>query len=142
MYGCQFAEPTRNSMFWDERNTFEIVHGNEETFREMLRMKRSVAAQNTTSSIINGFVSAGIQLGGKRTATDANLDTPKDAIDEIAAEESVQPEGEEAVQEGKDEVILDGGPEISIQAVPEAVFAGAMERFKKAKALPTEAMED
>lgn len=142
MYGCQFAEPTRNSMFWDEWNTFEIEHGNEETFREMLRMKRSVAAQNTTSSIINGFVSAGIQLGGKRTATDANLDTPKDAIDEIAAEESVQPEGEEAVQEGKDEVILDAGPEISTQAVPDAVFSGAMARFKKAKALPTEAMED
>ena len=30
--------------FWDEWNEFEIRHGNEDTFREMRRIKRSVAA--------------------------------------------------------------------------------------------------
>jgi len=143
MYGCQFADPMRYDMFWEEWNTFEIEHGNEETFREMLRMKRSVESQTTTSSIINGFVSAGIQLGEKRTASDANLDAPKDAIDEIAAEEADQGEdGEGLAQKGKDEVILDAAPEISTKAVPKAVFSGALERFKKAKATSNDGMEE
>ena len=36
--------PTEKSGFWDEWNTFEIHHGNEDTFREMLRIKRTVSA--------------------------------------------------------------------------------------------------
>eukprot|EP00494_Astrolonche_serrata_P026207 UN26468 len=62
MYGCQFADPMTNKNFWEEWNKFELNHGTEETFREMLRMKRSVAATSTSSTML-GFVSAGI-IGG------------------------------------------------------------------------------
>ena len=31
-------------MLWDEWNAFEVQNGNEDTFREMLRVKRSVCA--------------------------------------------------------------------------------------------------
>ena len=30
--------------FWDAWKTFEVKHGNEDTFRDMLRIKRSVEA--------------------------------------------------------------------------------------------------
>lgn len=47
-YGAQMADPRRNEQYWKEWNEFEIEHGNEETFREMLRIKRSVEASFST----------------------------------------------------------------------------------------------
>jgi pre-mRNA-splicing factor SYF1 len=47
-YGAQMADPRRNEDYWKDWNQFEIAHGNEETFREMLRIKRSVEASFST----------------------------------------------------------------------------------------------
>ena len=47
-YGSQMADPRRNEMYWKRWNDFEVSHGNEETFREMLRVKRSVEASFST----------------------------------------------------------------------------------------------
>jgi pre-mRNA-splicing factor SYF1 len=47
-YGAQMADPRRNDEYWNTWNEFEIAHGNEETFREMLRVKRSVEASFST----------------------------------------------------------------------------------------------
>ena len=44
IHASQFANPQQESGFWEEWNQFEIRHGNEDTFREMLRIKRSVSA--------------------------------------------------------------------------------------------------
>lgn len=33
-----------DAKYWEEWNQFEIEHGNEDTFRDMLRVKRSVIA--------------------------------------------------------------------------------------------------
>ena len=44
IFGAQIADPTRDNKFWETWEDFEIKHGNEETFREMLRIKRSVGA--------------------------------------------------------------------------------------------------
>ncbi|KAJ1450859.1 hypothetical protein M885DRAFT_621310 [Pelagophyceae sp. CCMP2097] len=41
-HGSQFADPRRDALYWDAWRDFEVAHGNEETFREMLRVKRSV----------------------------------------------------------------------------------------------------
>ena len=41
-HGSQFADPRRDPAFWQSWHEFEVAHGNEETFREMLRVKRSV----------------------------------------------------------------------------------------------------
>ena len=43
-FGAQMADPRRMPEYWKEWNEFEISNGNEETFREMLRVKRSVEA--------------------------------------------------------------------------------------------------
>lgn len=47
-YGAQMADPRRNEDYWRDWNGFEIEYGNEETFREMLRIKRSVEASFST----------------------------------------------------------------------------------------------
>ena len=44
-HASQFADPRMAKDFWEVWEKFEIAHGNEDTFKEMLRVKRSVAAQ-------------------------------------------------------------------------------------------------
>ncbi|PWN48002.1 hypothetical protein IE53DRAFT_307129, partial [Violaceomyces palustris] len=52
-HASQFCDPRTQPNFWKEWNSFEIETGSEDTFREMLRIKRSVQAQfNTDISYI------------------------------------------------------------------------------------------
>ncbi|KAK0546432.1 pre-mRNA-splicing factor syf1 [Tilletia horrida] len=52
-HASQFCDPRTNAAFWKQWNQFEIETGSEDTFREMLRIKRSVQAQfNTDISYI------------------------------------------------------------------------------------------
>lgn len=52
-HASQFCDPRVNTKFWAEWNSFEIETGSEDTFREMLRIKRSVQAQfNTEASYL------------------------------------------------------------------------------------------
>ncbi|KIJ60637.1 hypothetical protein HYDPIDRAFT_160583 [Hydnomerulius pinastri MD-312] len=52
-HASQFCDPRVNPKFWSEWNSFEIETGSEDTFREMLRIKRSVQAQfNTEASYL------------------------------------------------------------------------------------------
>uniref|UniRef100_A0ABD2VYW0 Suppressor of forked domain-containing protein n=1 Tax=Trichogramma kaykai TaxID=54128 RepID=A0ABD2VYW0_9HYME len=45
----QFSDPRMTNKFWQTWKDFEVSHGNEDTMREMLRIKRSIqAAYNTT----------------------------------------------------------------------------------------------
>ncbi|TDL27268.1 spliceosome complex protein [Rickenella mellea] len=52
-HASQFCDPRVHPEFWQEWNSFEIETGSEDTFREMLRIKRSVQAQfNTEASFL------------------------------------------------------------------------------------------
>jgi pre-mRNA-splicing factor SYF1 len=52
-HASQFCDPRVDPNFWTEWNSFEIETGSEDTFREMLRIKRSVQAQfNTEASYL------------------------------------------------------------------------------------------
>ena len=44
-HASQFCDPRTNAPFWSKWESFEVQHGNEDTFKEMLRIKRSVQAQ-------------------------------------------------------------------------------------------------
>ena len=44
-HASQFADPRIAKDFWETWEKFEVGHGNEDTFKEMLRVKRSVASQ-------------------------------------------------------------------------------------------------
>jgi pre-mRNA-splicing factor SYF1 len=47
-HASQFCDPRTNPDFWAKWDAFEVQHGNEDTFKEMLRIKRSVQAQYNT----------------------------------------------------------------------------------------------
>lgn len=44
-HASQFCDPRTTPSFWATWEKFEVQHGNEDTFKEMLRIKRSVQAQ-------------------------------------------------------------------------------------------------
>ena len=44
-HASQFCDPRTTPAFWSKWESFEVQHGNEDTFKEMLRIKRSVQAQ-------------------------------------------------------------------------------------------------
>ncbi|KAG0497206.1 hypothetical protein HPP92_001897 [Vanilla planifolia] len=52
VYASQFSDPRSDSDFWKKWNDFEVQHGNEDTFREMLRIKRSVLASFSQTHFI------------------------------------------------------------------------------------------
>ena len=47
-HASQFCDPRTTPTFWHKWEEFEVEHGNEDTFKEMLRIKRSVQAQYNT----------------------------------------------------------------------------------------------
>lgn len=47
-HASQFCDPRVDQEFWRKWESFEVQHGNEDTFKEMLRIKRSVQAQFNT----------------------------------------------------------------------------------------------
>ena len=42
VHGAQQVDPASDATFWPTWHDFEVAHGNEDTFREMLRIKRAV----------------------------------------------------------------------------------------------------
>ncbi|KAJ4755519.1 Pre-mRNA-splicing factor SYF1 [Rhynchospora pubera] len=44
VFSSNYSDPRSDPDFWKKRKDFEIQHGNEDTFREMLRISRSVSA--------------------------------------------------------------------------------------------------
>jgi pre-mRNA-splicing factor SYF1 len=44
-HASQFCDPRTSPEFWKRWESFEVQHGNEDTYKEMLRIKRSVQAQ-------------------------------------------------------------------------------------------------
>jgi pre-mRNA-splicing factor SYF1 len=77
-HASQFCDPRINSRFWSEWNSFEIETGSEDTFREMLRIKRSVQAQfNTEASYLAAQTVAARQ--GNQISKE-NGEEPQDAM--------------------------------------------------------------
>lgn len=74
-YGSQFADPRVSTDYWEKWDAFEIKYGNEDTYKEMLRIKRSVQAQFNTDV---GYI-----------ASQAVLLKAKEASERQAAQNSV-----------------------------------------------------
>lgn len=76
-HASQFCDPRVNPKFWAEWNSFEIETGSEDTFREMLRIKRSVQAQfNTEASYLAAQTLSAKQNG----ASEEPIAPPTDAM--------------------------------------------------------------
>ncbi|EXB51813.1 Pre-mRNA-splicing factor SYF1 [Morus notabilis] len=52
IFASQFSDPRSDADFWNKWHEFEVQHGNEDTFREMLRIKRSVSASYSQTHFI------------------------------------------------------------------------------------------
>ncbi|KFH07057.1 XPA binding protein 2 family protein, partial [Toxoplasma gondii MAS] len=78
----QMCDPSRDPEFWKAWKDFEVSYGNEETFKDMLRVKRSVQAQY---SQVHQNVS---EL--------ADTDAPAAVLNPLAAAEKELKEEEEA----------------------------------------------
>ena len=83
-HASQFCDPRVNPTFWSEWNSFEIETGSEDTFREMLRIKRSVQAQFNTEA---SYLAAQTITARQGTQKAAQIDEPQDAM--AAAEKQV-----------------------------------------------------
>ena len=81
-YGAQLADPRRYPEYWAKWHDFEVQNGNEETFREMLRVKRSVQAAFSTVN----YNAAEMGAGAPKVETLSN----DRALEEIAAREGVK----------------------------------------------------
>ncbi|KAI0064688.1 spliceosome complex protein [Artomyces pyxidatus] len=72
-HASQFCDPRVNPEFWAEWHAFEIDTGSEDTFREMLRIKRSVQAQfNTEASYLAAQTVAAREKGVEAEETPAD----------------------------------------------------------------------
>lgn len=60
VHAAGLADPMRDQTFWGEWQSFEVAHGNEDTFREMMRIKRSVAASYSQTHFNTGTVEAAL----------------------------------------------------------------------------------
>ncbi|KAK2870559.1 pre-mRNA-splicing factor syf1, partial [Arthroderma sp. PD_2] len=74
-HASQFCDPRTNAEFWQKWEAFEVQHGNEDTFKEMLRIKRSVQAQYNTD--VNFIASQAIARSKQIT---------KEAVNEAASQ--------------------------------------------------------
>jgi len=81
VYGAQLADPRRDPDYWSAWHDFEVSHGNEETFREMLRVKRSVQAAFSTVNYNAAEMGAG--------APKVETLTDEGALEMIASQEGV-----------------------------------------------------
>jgi pre-mRNA-splicing factor SYF1 len=82
-HASQFCDPRVDPNFWSEWNSFEIETGSEDTFREMLRIKRSVQAQFNTEA---SFLAAQAMAARQGTSHGAETATAETADPMAAAE--------------------------------------------------------
>lgn len=52
VYASWLADPRSDAEFWSKWHEFEVQHGNEDTFRDMLRIKRSVSARHSQAHVM------------------------------------------------------------------------------------------
>lgn len=85
-HASQFCDPRTTPAFWSKWEAFEVQHGNEDTFKEMLRIKRSVQAQyNTDVNFIASQALARSQQQAGQDVDDEVEDGDAQAADAMAA---------------------------------------------------------
>ena len=119
-HASQFCDPRTSPDFWSKWEAFEVQHGNEDTFKEMLRIKRSVQAQYNTD--VNFIASQA--LARSQQHPDVELD--EDQVDAMAAleREARAPQGFVPARTGRQAATLG---EVSVAANPDAIDVDGMD---------------
>ncbi|KAK2509819.1 hypothetical protein MC885_017488 [Smutsia gigantea] len=77
----QICDPRTTSAFWQTWKDFEVRHGNEDTIREMLRIRRSVQATYNTQ--VNFMASQMLKVSGSTTGTVSDLAPGQSGMDDM-----------------------------------------------------------
>lgn len=119
-HASQFCDPRTSPNFWSKWEAFEVQHGNEDTFKEMLRIKRSVQAQYNTD--VNFIASQALA----RIQHHPDVDSDEDKVDAMAAleREARAPQGFVPARTGRQAAIL---TDVSIAANPDAIDMDGMD---------------
>uniref|UniRef100_V9KGE2 Pre-mRNA-splicing factor SYF1 n=2 Tax=Callorhinchus milii TaxID=7868 RepID=V9KGE2_CALMI len=97
-YCSQLCDPRITSTFWQTWKEFEIRHGNEDTIREMLRIKRSVQATYNTQ--VNFMSSQMLKASTNTSSTVSDLAPGQSGMDDMKLlEQKAQRLAEEAERE-------------------------------------------
>ncbi|XP_058026440.1 pre-mRNA-splicing factor SYF1 [Ahaetulla prasina] len=80
-YCSQICDPRTTANFWQTWKEFEIRHGNEDTIREMLRIKRSVQATYNTQ--VNFMASQMLKVYSNATGTVSDLAPGQSSMDDM-----------------------------------------------------------
>ncbi|KAH9362564.1 hypothetical protein HPB48_015522 [Haemaphysalis longicornis] len=107
--------------FWNTWKEFEVHHGNEDTMREMLRIKRSVQAMYNTQ--VNFMTAQMLSATAKEAAAAAGSEeAPKDSMQQLEAAAKVLAEEarkDTARMPGKDILFVRGGTTEDEQSLAE-----------------------
>ncbi|KAI3904862.1 hypothetical protein MKW92_037644 [Papaver armeniacum] len=145
IFSSQFADPRLDNDFWSRWHEFEVKHGNEDTFKEMLRIKRSVFASYSQTHIIlpENLLQKDLRLNLEKTVDILkSVGDPEDEMDKLerrftaAQENSTQsrvirtPSGGRKVVADQDTIELPEGDddedvnevEIARRDIPAALF--------------------
>ncbi|KAI9893143.1 MAG: pre-mRNA-splicing factor syf1 [Vezdaea aestivalis] len=117
-HASQFCDPRTTADFWTKWEGFEVKHGNEDTFKEMLRIKRSVQAQfNTDIAYVAHSAIERSQLRGEQ---------PVD--DDTKGHEDIMADLEKEARAPQGFVVSSSGgnlkgkvPEVVVEANPDAI---------------------
>ncbi|KAF8421256.1 hypothetical protein EV426DRAFT_575913 [Tirmania nivea] len=124
-HASQFCDPRTNPEFWAKWERFEVQHGNEDTFKEMLRVKRSVQAQYNTD--VNFIASQALARGqGQKKPAEQEDSEKRDAM-EALEREARAPAGFVAASTGPQAGSVKTVQEYPATANPDAIDLDAME---------------
>ncbi|XP_013914939.1 PREDICTED: pre-mRNA-splicing factor SYF1 [Thamnophis sirtalis] len=129
-YCSQMCDPRTTANFWQTWKEFEIRHGNEDTIREMLRIKRSVQATYNTQ--VNFMASQMLKVYSNATGTVSDLAPGQSGMDDmklleqraehLAAEaERDQPRAKEKILFVRSDASRSELAELSKQANPDEI---------------------
>lgn len=127
-HSSQFCDPRADTIFWQTWKEFEEYHGNTDTFKEMLRIRRSVLAQYNTT--INIAASSKILEQAKILAQKdpmKNLEVQAELEDEEddEAHKTQEKKTSDLSFKNEDEIILEDDEiedQVTTKSVPDAVF--------------------
>uniref|UniRef100_A0A8C6QD01 Pre-mRNA-splicing factor SYF1 n=1 Tax=Nannospalax galili TaxID=1026970 RepID=A0A8C6QD01_NANGA len=77
----QMCDPRTTGAFWQTWKDFEVQHGNEDTIREMLRIRRSVQATYNTQ--VSFMASQMLKVSGSATGTVSDLAPGQSGMDDM-----------------------------------------------------------
>ena len=106
-HASQFCDPRVEQEFWKKWEAFEVQHGNEDTFKEMLRIKRSVQAQFNTD--VNFIASQAVARQAAAAASNGNGAVGGEEMDDDTADAMAQLERQARAPVGF--VAASSGPE-------------------------------